>query len=700
MSAVPSILQTGIMNTPSNMKIETSLLYPVSISQKRAKFVFDRKGVLNSNSRLQLRSFSSGASYDTAAGASEGVAYYGNPLLDKSTTAGAMTGNRLGLKTIGVGGANVNCVVSMNATDSVDIGTNLKTAILANPTFFSIVARKEGVAAQATQILTASHTANKLTLTLKAGNTANWADASLEAGNKCEVVFYDMTSVRLPAALFATDNQRRTGVNNDYIGWTVNMTGILANKTITASQVATGAVETRNTVSVAIADAHVLVKANVAAGTTGAAVFGLGVTGTLTKAAPVDSKAFYPIATGASSLIQSASLQIGGKRISVLEQVGQYNTIKHLAQSNEYRKQVSSIQEAVTNVMLGGTGGKTALDFTDTPSTLAIHPEAANASKFSVALSDLIPMLKGLRLPLFLMEQEVALVLEFTEGVEGKTYGVYQHTDWRYNIGTHKLDTENCIIMADYLHLPKEMAAIQATVDSGGGLSIPYDDILTIEAVEEQVAIANAGTPTVFQQKIYSKAISLAGKRVKSIIAQLARPDNTPNHLLGVYYSKDYQRPSSYNFILDGATPYYTNDIKSPAIKYNEVSKCAGKPLQVANQRYTFSNSVATAYPAYNTSTFQTSAGGYKIVATAVEGHPQDVELTGTAHYLGIKFGLNEGSANVMGKKFTNLPMYFKHTTERLHQNGEIAGNNPLRFYCAIQKIFNISKGLVETVDL
>ena len=53
-----------------------------------------------------------------------------------------------------------------------------------------------------------------------------------------------------------------------------------------------------------------------------------------------------------------------------------------------------------------------------------------------------------------------------------------------------------------------------------------------------------------------------------------------------------------------------------------------------------------------------------------------------------------------MGKKFTNLPMYFKHTTERLHQNGEIAGNNPLRFYCAIQKIFNISKGLVETVDL
>ena len=176
MSAVPSILQTGIMNTPSNMKIETSLLYPVSISQKRAKFVFDRKGVLNSNSRLQLRSFSSGASYDTASGLSEGFAYYGNPLLDKSTTAAAMAGNRLGLKTIGVGGANVNCVVSMNATDSVDIGTNLKTAILANPTFFSIVARKEGVAAQATQILTASHTANKLTLTLKAGNTANWAD--------------------------------------------------------------------------------------------------------------------------------------------------------------------------------------------------------------------------------------------------------------------------------------------------------------------------------------------------------------------------------------------------------------------------------------------------------------------------------------------------------------------------------------------
>ena len=67
---------------------------------------------------------------------------------------------------------------------------------------------------------------------------------------------------------------------------------------------------------------------------------------------------------------------------------------------------------------------------------------------------------------------------------------------------------------------------------------------------------------------------------------------------------------------------------------------------------------------------------------------------------MGIDFTLKSGSANVVGKKFGNLPMFFKHDTNRVQQNGEAQGSNPLRFYCGIQKVFNISKGVVEVVDL
>ena len=696
--STPAILQTGILENPTNMKVETSLLYPVSITQTNAKFIFDRKGILNSNSRLQLRSFSSGASYDSATGLSRGQVVYGNPTLDKSTTAGAMAGDRLGIKTLAVGGANENAVVSMNAADSVAIDAHLVASITAAPTAFCFAARKEGQAAQVIRVKTATHAANKLTLTYDAV-VAQFVDTALEAGNKCEFCFYDMRSVLPALSDMSKDLQGRAGANNDYTGFILTTTGVVA-RAITASEIGGGADPAKhNSVSIAIAHVHTILKAEIASGTTAAKRYGFNAALSLTKVAPADTKAFFPIATGVSSLIQSATLQIGGRRISVLEQVGQYNTIKHLAQSNEYRRQVSSVQEGIQNVMLGGTAGTTALEFTDTPSRLAIHPEATDASKFSVALSDLVPMLKNLRLPLFLMEQEVSLEIEFTKGVEGKTYCVHEHDAWRYNIGTHKLDTKNCVIMADYLHFEKEMAAISAQINSGTGLTIPFDDILTIEAVEEEAAAAG-GAAALFHSKVYSKAISLAGKRVKSIITQIARPDSTPNKLLGVYYSKDYQRPSSYNWIIDGATPYYTNDIKNPAIKYNEVNKCTGVPLQVSNQRYTFSNSVSTTYPAYNTSTYQTSAGDYKIATTAVEGVDQSVELTGTAHYLGVNFSMNQGPARVPGKKFSNLPMYFKHTTERVNQNGECAGVNPLRFYVAIQKALNISKGLVSVMDM
>ena len=53
--ALPSVLQTKVIERPETLNyINTDLLFPVTFSQKSARFVFDRKGILDSNSQLHI----------------------------------------------------------------------------------------------------------------------------------------------------------------------------------------------------------------------------------------------------------------------------------------------------------------------------------------------------------------------------------------------------------------------------------------------------------------------------------------------------------------------------------------------------------------------------------------------------------------------------------------------------------------------
>ena len=51
---LPAVLRTDVYDVPVGQDINTDLLYPVNISQQGAKFVFPRKGVLDSNSQINI----------------------------------------------------------------------------------------------------------------------------------------------------------------------------------------------------------------------------------------------------------------------------------------------------------------------------------------------------------------------------------------------------------------------------------------------------------------------------------------------------------------------------------------------------------------------------------------------------------------------------------------------------------------------
>ena len=52
---MPALLRTAPLERPENQRLETDLLYPVAFSQSSTKFVFDRKGILDSNSQIKFR---------------------------------------------------------------------------------------------------------------------------------------------------------------------------------------------------------------------------------------------------------------------------------------------------------------------------------------------------------------------------------------------------------------------------------------------------------------------------------------------------------------------------------------------------------------------------------------------------------------------------------------------------------------------
>ena len=48
------ILDNRPLSHPTDMNIQSEILHPIQFNQKSTKFVFDNKGVLDSNSRLNL----------------------------------------------------------------------------------------------------------------------------------------------------------------------------------------------------------------------------------------------------------------------------------------------------------------------------------------------------------------------------------------------------------------------------------------------------------------------------------------------------------------------------------------------------------------------------------------------------------------------------------------------------------------------
>jgi hypothetical protein len=422
-------------------------------------------------------------------------------------------------------------------------------------------------------------------------------------------------------------------------------------------------------------------------------------------------KGMLPISTGVSSLIRRAVLTIGGREVSSLDAVGHFTTITNLLNSQEHRQKILYHLEGVNDAMTfrdsaAGEDGYIGLVdgdiedevFITIPKALEIRDLVETTPRFSIALSSLIPMMKGVKLPLFAINQEVSLLIEWSADLDG--HRIISHRP--EGIGHIKTDIveSECFMMCDYLYYDKEMMAVMQEIQENDWV-LPYEDVITIDAQLAALAEEPSGaTPFNFTRTSTDTLLYLGGKTVRSILVQKQSDNPTftnigNNKLEGIYNSRSFQRPETYNLLVDNV-PFYDTDLTLNGLHYQEFARCFDTPLQIPNARYSMANMVNEDFDFD-----RNNADGYITdkpfggVETTVDVS-QSRALTGNQNY----YGINLGNAAGIGVKMSNLPAIFRHTTQRKSTNEEWSDSILYKFYATIKRGMAIRQGgFVMTVE-
>jgi len=448
----------------------------------------------------------------------------------------------------------------------------------------------------------------------------------------------------------------------------------------------------------------------------------------------VDTNAYLPTATGALAMIERAYLTIGGREISDLRDVGHYNTWKRLHYSNEYRKGVAMPHQGGNDVLVGSAGlpsatndptdkrargfsppygvigresseyGNSSLlsdvaygtqtndqvnSFDKTKRRLTTDP--ATTPSFLIALSQMLPVLVGFQLPLFAINQEVAIHIEFTPETIGHRFSYN-----RFNVaGTQITQPQNmtstivedeCFLVMDTLFYKDLMGDVQEQIFSRGGYSIPYDDVIT----QRNYITYNVADG----ETTHDLQIPLSQRRVKRIVVQQQQDLQAviQSHPSGYYNSQALRTGVEYNFRIDSKN-VYSLPLKNVALQRAEADLVEGIPLVLNSSVYSFSNQ------ANQTTGDMVSPNESNLTPRLLNSHIQSRE-TGLQGWFGLKIENQFGQGHKMGIQ----PVIF---TQKgfLTANDDGTGNptttssRNVRFFSLYQRVMNITGGLVEVVD-
>ena len=403
------------------------------------------------------------------------------------------------------------------------------------------------------------------------------------------------------------------------------------------------------------------------------------------------STAFYPLNIGISNLVKSAALRIGNQTVCEIDDYDQFHAYQSLFISNEDNKEreqflsqrcmahkpVYDDRTANTTDKPPNSAKKVGLDVGRNPTVPAaggagtfqllpfqLHSAAsaqtiADAPVYSVYLSDLFPFMKFNQLPLFMIDQEVHIDIEFqptTSSLEAAGLSrrmCVANSDAGSNQVEYQIDKDEVKLIYDSISFDGEvMAKYRAQNPS---LTFQYADYRLAKRTGDQAAFADL----TFQ-------LGGNGRLVSKVIMGLQRNENfTPVSLLNGVTAKDVPAAQSLSLNLLYNDLYEFNvDRKNPALLFHTTQSAEGKVPMVTRDEY------------------QTS-GVSALTAETMEGHAQNSGAAG----LGGLFRWTAIRPN-KGQRVNNKGMDLTYKA-----TGLPADTYTLRVYLEMLKVAKIENG-------
>ncbi len=410
----------------------------------------------------------------------------------------------------------------------------------------------------------------------------------------------------------------------------------------------------------------------------------------------VVGSAFFPLVTGANSIIKSASLKVGNKVIAQNDNYAYHRTMMRQFQTPDSRAFIGQIREgssgdriAVTpegRVAFRDLVTTTAVQVVDDDAKVPGHIKPTDSDSttpvFSLALSDLIPMMKSRQLPLFAIKDHVYLEIEFNSSAD-----IVCTTDG-VAAPAVTISKPNVKFIYDGLYYSEgQEQAVMSASQSSEGLTFLYEDLITTIA-----SVPSVGAITQRTDQTLERELALSGKQVRSIFVQ--ENSNAGSDVLGKFVSGGRGIPTTINYLINDQR-VYDRDIESVTQKYEELSIAAGRPLMVASQMYSYDTdadkSSATQAPNQN-SVYVGKIEGRQRPGVDNTDAFSEKDLRATSSYEGLdltKDGLNRlGNSTLISVKPIRLLRTYHRTPE---------DNDPitLRAFASVEKVMVIRNGEV-----
>ncbi len=414
-----------------------------------------------------------------------------------------------------------------------------------------------------------------------------------------------------------------------------------------------------------------------------------------TALADPTGKRFFPPNVGVQSLISRCALKVGTKTLQEIDGYNYLSAYKDMFINNEHqleREQVQSgkcISHEFRYSNASGTNGgadnntsapryglENGRDYNGTVAggvddlTIQDWANVGNAPVFQIALSDMFPMLKQTQLPLYMMEEQVSVELQFepdsdsrlqrAQGVGGQDITIVQN---------------EVKLIADYIYYPQEMMDSYRAANN----VISFNHFDYRHSKVSVSATSTSGTTQI-------RNLGGAGRIVTKVITGLQSDDTDDESILNQFHSISPERHYSF-----GQAPAVGNENGSLTvnIKYNDRFLY---PIDVTNPARQFHNTAQAEGMVPFITREEFCAEGVGLTDDTYEGYVQNTGdaadedgILGRFNWLSYRLNRNE-RINSRG-----LEYYWKY------EGLNTADTYTQRSWIELAKLTTISGGYVTT---